>query len=246
MTVHGIDISHWQEHTPSLTDLGFAFCRATYGNFRDDRYSHHAAKVRQAGRILGAYHFARNGSIVPVAAQAGAFLTVAAGADLLALDLERDGHNPRMTDNEAREMIDQVHRRGRRIGLYHSESGFPSLGQDFDWVANWSHEPVRHWDIWQSQGSPLDRDRFKGTAADLTALAGPVDAYRVAIDGRTPLFDSPGGQRVGAVLLATYIADRSRSNGLWWYRILTKANGTPTLNAGRFFKPNHNTVARAT
>jgi Glycosyl hydrolases family 25 len=172
-TLLGIDISHWQERTPKLAARSFVFVRATYGDGIDGRYTAHAAKVRAAGRVLGAYHFGRN--VRPVAAQVQAFLAKAANADLLALDVEKDGHNdrpddPAMTHKQAREFVTAVHAAGRRIGLYHSESNFFDAGQDWDWVANWDREPRRRYDIWQYRGSPLDLDRFRGTRAQLLAL----------------------------------------------------------------------------
>jgi lysozyme len=176
MPLEGIDVSRWQATTPSLAGREFAFVRATYGTYPDGRYEQHAANVRKAGKVLGAYAFGRNMS---VAAQVTAFLATAGEADLFALDLEKDGSSARMTDAQARAFIAGVQATGRRVGLYHSESGFPELGQDFDWVANWSREPARHWDIWQytSDGhiagydGRLDLNRFNGTLADLRELA---------------------------------------------------------------------------
>jgi hypothetical protein len=165
--IEGIDISRWQTTTPDLTGRAFVFARATYGTSPDGRYAMHAANVRAAGRVLGAYAFGRN---LSAADQVAAFLATAPDADLYALDLEKDGDHPRMTSAQARDFIAAVQATGRRIGLYMSESAFVDLGQDWDWVANWSREPARHWDFWQYRGSPLDLDRFDGTLADLRAL----------------------------------------------------------------------------
>jgi lysozyme len=182
--VHGLDISHWQFVTPPLGAQDFVFCRATYGTSRDGKYTQHAANVRRAGKVLGAYHFGRSGSVVSVNAQVLAFLSVSAGADLLVLDLENDAGNPDMTVAEASHFMAEVKRLrpGVPIGLYHSLSGFPlRLGQQFNWVAKWSPTPPSiPWAFWQytSDGSlpgytgRLDMNRYNGTLADLRALAG--------------------------------------------------------------------------
>jgi len=60
----------------------------------------------------------------------------------------------------------------------------------------------------------------------------------------TPLYAGPGGIRVGAVSTATYICDRSKIDGIWWYQIVSKADGSTTANRGKWFKPNRYTTAR--
>lgn len=172
--LEGIDISAHQITTPNLTGRAFVFVRATYGAHGDSRYFVHAANVRKAGKVLGAYHFARPISTGDsVAEQVHDFLLMAREADLLVLDWESDGGNGTMRTEDARAFISAVHAAGKKIGLYTSESHFRDIGQDFDWVANWSREPSRHWDIWQYRGSPLDLDRFDGTVAELLALGAP-------------------------------------------------------------------------
>lgn len=223
MAVLGIDISHHQATTPSLEGLGFVFVRATYGLMPDRRMATHAAAVRAAGLVLGAYHFGRAGD---PAAQAAAFLARAGDADLIALDLEADGRGPSMSQAEARAFLRVVQEAGRPCGLYHSDSGFPSLGQDWNWVARWSSTPPRRpWTIWQYRGSPFDLDRFAGSEADLADLAGRTSpiVYRLTVRQRTPVHASPGGARVGTVSRATYQASRSMVEGRWWYQIVGPA-----------------------
>jgi hypothetical protein len=166
----GIDISKWQATTPSLAGLDFAFARATYATSPDGRYATHVAAFRRAGLVAGAYHFGVGFS--SAAAQARVFLAQAKDADLLILDLERDPAET-MTHSQAREFIDAVHAAGRTIGLYHSRSGFPSLGQDYNWVAQWGTSVPTgiSWAFWQYRGSPLDLDYFNGTKVDLLKLA---------------------------------------------------------------------------
>ena len=170
----GIDISAHQSTTPSLAGLDFMFARATYGDTPDPMYRKHTTAARAAGLVVGAYHFGRSGQYVSIRVQVAAFLASAVGAQLLALDLEADGHrNAPMSDIEAAQFMALVQQSGRAIGLYHSDSGYPGdLGQNWRWVAKWSSTPPRRrWDFWQKRGSPLDLDEYHGTAADLRAFA---------------------------------------------------------------------------
>ena len=63
MSVEGIDVSHWQTSTPSLSGLSFLIARASVGNAIDDKYAMHIGNARKAGLITGAYHFAYHGGI---------------------------------------------------------------------------------------------------------------------------------------------------------------------------------------
>lgn len=167
MTLRGIDVSQHQATTPNLTGLSFLFARASIGLTRDAKYLAHVAAARKAGLVVGAYHF--NWREIPIADQVRLFLAAAGDVDLYAIDVEGD-HAFSLA--QTREFIARVHGAGKTIGLYHSDSGFPSTaGQDWNWVANWSHEPIRDWSFWQYRGSPLDLDRFAGTAIDLARLA---------------------------------------------------------------------------
>jgi hypothetical protein len=170
--VRGIDVSHHQASTPTLTAYDFLIARATIGTLRDRMYSTHTANAHKAGLVVGAYHF--NYPHVSVASQVALFLDTARNADILALDVEPDSGSVRQfTRAEAREFISLVHAAGRKIGLYMSESAYYSdVGQDWHWVANWSNPPARAWDIWQYRGSPLDLNRFNGSLAELRAFAG--------------------------------------------------------------------------
>ena len=167
----GIDLSHCQTTTPPLAGLDFVFVKATDGVGKDPLYDMHCANVLKAGKVLGAYAFGYNLSPAysPVD-QAAALLTIAPNIKLLALDLEYS--KIPMTLAQGAAFIAFVHAAGHKIGLYSSDSGFPNLGQDWNWVANWSKAPTRPWTFWQSQGSPLDQDVFAGDMTALLALAG--------------------------------------------------------------------------
>lgn len=182
----GIDVSAHQASTPALAGLSFLFARATYGTARDPMFAAHVARARAAGLVVGAYHFGRATNVDD---QVTAFLqaVVAAGnVDLLALDLEADGGNPAMSSTQARAFLAGVQARGRRIGLYHSTSGYPSLGQDWRWVADYRASsvdaggPPVAWDVWQYRGSPLDLDTFRGSPDELRAFVDRMAAVTPA------------------------------------------------------------------
>ena len=239
--LNGIDVSRYQSTTPDLSGMSFLFARATYATWPDGMFATHIANARKHGLIVGAYAF---GTAAPVAAQVSAFLAAAGSVDLFALDLERNGNQASMTHAQARQFIAAVQATGRKCGLYASESGYPDLGQSWNWIANWSQVPAHPFAFHQYRGSPLDLDHFNGTLAQLRALAGkpvppaPPLRYHVVITGYTPLYSKPGGTRLGAVTLATYTCTRSKVGGLWWYRITGPAT---SKNVGRSFKPNRHT-----
>jgi hypothetical protein len=206
MNARGIDISYANGTTPVLTGRAFVFVRACYGTRQDTRWDYHTANVRRAGRVLGAYAFGINEN---GATQARAFLAIAHEADFLALDWERESGKPEMTSAQAAAFIDTVQAAGREIGLYHSDSGFPNAGQDWNWVAKWgTTAPTRPWLFWQYRGSPLDLDYFNGDAAALGLAAGGgseminaagngLHSGRIArITADTPLLDTPGGKKI--------------------------------------------------
>ncbi|HET7070147.1 MAG TPA: GH25 family lysozyme [Nocardioides sp.] len=164
----GIDVSAFQSETPPLTGYAFLVARAGYGsgNPADSRYALHARNARAAGIALGAYWFwysAQNNEVA-----VAQFLEIADAADFLVLDLEGTNANTTAGRASARDFIARVHAAGRKIGLYHSASGFPALDQDFNWVALWEDTaPTIGWNFWQYAGSPIDHDKFNGDAAAL-------------------------------------------------------------------------------
>ena len=170
MTTDGLDISSWQATTPPLTGKAFLIARATYGTSPDVRYSTHIAAAKAAGLVTGAYCFGRGST--SGATQAAIFMAVAGPVDLFVLDLETQApiYGPNMTWTQARAFIAAVKATGRKVGLYASESGYPSLGQDYNWIANWSQVPALPWTIHQYRGSPLDLDHYNGTVAQLKAF----------------------------------------------------------------------------
>lgn len=169
----GVDISRWQDpaHDADVfKGADFAGIRATYGTAPDTAYAAHEANARKAGAVVIAYCFGRAGDPV---AQARATVAAAPHADLYALDVESDGASPGMSAQGAVGWLAGMRGlTGKKLVLYHSESGYPHVGQDLRWVANWDGQPAIPWDFWQWSGSPLDRDQFNGTHEQLAALAG--------------------------------------------------------------------------
>lgn len=175
----GIDISHWQNKTPSLEGRDFVIAKASEGTTPDSRYTRHVRNTRAAGKIIGAYAF--NRSDVDIDAQVQAFVDIAGEVDLYALDVEdrkiKDangnviGRIPRFTKKQTRAFISKFHAlTSKKIGLYMSESIFYwDVGQDWNWVARWgADKPVNsNWQIHQYRGSPLDLDQFNGTADEM-------------------------------------------------------------------------------
>ncbi len=175
MTCFGIDVSKWQSSLPDLDTVDFLFARASIGTQTDPLYAQHIAEAKAASLITGAYHF--NHDQISVASQVATFIAAAGDVDLYALDVE--GLNA-FDQSQTREFIRLMHEAGLECGLYHSASGFFDAGQDWDWVAKWSPTPPAVYDFWQFTSSGnlpgypgrLDFDQYKGTLAELYALAG--------------------------------------------------------------------------
>lgn len=96
-----------------------------------------------------------------------------------------------------------------------------------------------------SGGPTLAQEYGSGRVYAYLTPADPMPAtFLVSITGYTNLYDRPFGSRVGAVTAATYVSSRTKVSGQWWYRIVSKADGSRTANAGRYFTPNRHTIAR--
>lgn len=87
-------------------------------------------------------------------------------------------------DAESTRFIAEVHRLGKKCGLYMSASVFRNDGQDYDWVARWGDTPpAQKWEFWQytsaapaTDGGRLDCNRFNGTLDQLKALSNRKEA----------------------------------------------------------------------
>src|SRR5574337_521018 len=213
LTCDGYDISYWQSTTPSLSGVDFVIVRAGYGTSTvDSRYAMHSANVRKAGKVLGAYWFWYDGQ--DNAKAVATFLKVAGSADLLVLDLEGTNAKTASGRAQAADFIKRVQAAGRKIGLYASLSGYPNLGQDFNWVAYWaSTPPTIKWHFWQNGGSGIDHNWFVGTAADLAKF--------VALSNGKPV---PTGDDMPT--LATYLPG---STGV--VKAISNIRSAPTISA---------------
>jgi hypothetical protein len=166
MTLNGCDVSYANSTTPTA-GYAFVFAKAGERDFQDPMWTTHSANVRKAGKVLGSYWYWSDRA--SAATQAALFLQIAGSADLLALDYEGQSQNVA----GAKAFIAAVKAAGRECGLYHSASGFPNFGQDWNWVAQWGIKvPSIPWTFWQYSGTGLDRDKFNGDAAALAKLAG--------------------------------------------------------------------------
>lgn len=165
----GVDVSHYNGSiTNLLKQVDFVIAKSSEGAFVDAKYAQFSAQTLKAGRVLGAYHFGIYGP--GPTRQAQTMLSAARNAAFLVLDVEGNAlsHLPVM-----RGIIANLHKldtQRRWVGLYSSDGTWPGdLGQDFDWVAHWGHEPLRPWRFWQYQGVPIDLDQYNGDTAHLVA-----------------------------------------------------------------------------
>lgn len=175
MAIKGVDVARYQPTNPdtaaNLHGIQFYIAKATEGTSPDPTYAAHIAHARARSiPLVMAYHFGRND--VPVAQQLAAFLVIAGDVDGYALDVEGANAIPKA---QALYFRDGMHDAGKRIGLYHSLSGFPNWGFDWDWVAFYNSTPPSiSWDMWQyGPAAPnIDGDLFRGTTDELAALIG--------------------------------------------------------------------------
>jgi len=170
---NGIDVSVWQgDITTALVDCEFGCARASIGNSVDHTYVAHAAAIRKAGLVLGAYHYlvpSETGTI-----QVNTFLKSASDADFFALDMESTALKVPKIAEWFISYLRKIDTRHRKILLYSSEGTWPGdMGQDANWVAKWSTtEPAIRWKFWQYQGAPLDKDVYNGSLAELKKFVG--------------------------------------------------------------------------
>lgn len=187
----GFDISSHQQSTPDLSRVEFVVVRAGYGTDHVDvRYDYHSSNVRKAGLVLGSYWFWYDGQDNAQAVKT--FWETSKDADFWVIDLEGINAN---TDSGRAQVRDFIKRfkalTGKQIGLYHSLSGFPYLGQDYNWVALWaSVKPGIPWRFWQYtnrySGLKLDADYFNGSKADLLRFVGMLPPETSTEEDLTP------------------------------------------------------------
>jgi GH25 family lysozyme M1 (1,4-beta-N-acetylmuramidase) len=173
LTVHGVDLSHWQDGTLDFTagkkaGVRFVVHKATEGTTRQDPlHDRRRTQVGTAGLVWGAYHFARPGRSSG-AKQAQFFLSRArprTGDLRPVLDLEKaDGLSPGALAAWAREFSEEVR---TRVGVR------PLVYTPFDlqgrlgplWVARYSNanaapripQPWEDYALWQFSDGEFGR-----------------------------------------------------------------------------------------
>lgn len=143
-----IDVSKWQSSLPDLSGVLGVIARAGIGTKPDLMFVPHITNARKAGLWVGSYWY--NIGILTPSQEVDAYIAREAevgGVNIHVLDWEGvDG----FTAGQAAEFI-RIYkaRTGHSILLYASESRFTDLGQDANWIANYSREPVKQYDMWQ-------------------------------------------------------------------------------------------------
>ncbi len=194
-----IDISHWQKRpklaAAKAAGFGAVIIKATQGvSASDQDYTANLAEATANGFLVGAYHFGEPGQGI---AQADFFLDVVKPTPqtLVALDFER-GSAGMMAVQDAVDFVTHIYQSlGRWPVIYGGADlkqqlaggGDPTLSNCALWLAQFGPTAVlphgwSKWTLWQFSDdnynkpaapvpgvSPVDRDRYAGTAGDLAA-----------------------------------------------------------------------------
>ena len=143
-----IDVSEWQSKLPDLAGVMGVIARAGIGTKPDAMFLSHIAQAKRAGLWVGSYWY--NWGALSVSDQVNAYIArekQVGGVALHTIDWEgAEGFTAAETADFIR--IYKT-RTGEPICLYASEGRYRDLGQDADWVANYSREPARAYDMWQ-------------------------------------------------------------------------------------------------
>ena len=199
-----VDISHHNRVTSfaKARDAGIVgvILKATQGTvYVDPTFATNRRRARDAGLLVGAYHFGIAGDPL---AQAEHLVDTAGRDALLVLDFEGNPQGHDMSLLEAEHFVHHIHTlTGRYPGLYSGHTikealvraGITSptqteLSQCWLWIAQYSAAPLipkiwSNWTLWQytdgAAGQPphlvpgigrCDRDMFNGTQAELAAF----------------------------------------------------------------------------
>lgn len=181
MTVKGIDVSSYQSSTYSTSGAAFVFVKATEGTtYTNPRMAAQAKRARDAGCVVGFYHFLRPGSM---AAQAAYFVEQAASIE--GDPLWADWEDPAVSCADKDAFLAEVARlRGatHRVGLYCNTDFWlnrdtTATAGDALWIAQYNGKPGKPsiqaaWRFHQYTDSPVDTSvgAFKD-AAELRAWA---------------------------------------------------------------------------
>ncbi|WP_460365867.1 glycoside hydrolase family 25 protein [Actinocorallia lasiicapitis] len=185
----GYDVSHYDRGVQwDKTDRAFGIAKATEGtNIVDETFAKHWAELADAGKVRGAYHFARpNGDPVE---QADYFLKAVnreglRAGDLLALDLEVSGGRSGAELNRwAKAWLDRVEEKtGVKAFVYSSWYFARDMGEGLGeyplWVAHYGKPagelkppaPWKDWTIHQYASTDHDQNISRLNADELREL----------------------------------------------------------------------------
>ncbi|MBI3367836.1 MAG: glycoside hydrolase family 25 protein [Burkholderiales bacterium] len=174
--------------------------KATQGaSFKDPTFATNRKRIRDAGLLLGAYHFGTAGD---ASAQADFLLSTAGSDALLVLDFEPNPQGHDMSLLEAEQFVHHIFAvSGRYPGLYSGHTikealaaaGIQrpeqtELSKCWLWIAQYGPAPLipklwQRWTLWQYTDGAIgpephqvnsigrcDRDQFNGTADELRAF----------------------------------------------------------------------------
>ncbi|MFJ1745812.1 glycoside hydrolase family 25 protein [Streptomyces sp. NPDC088116] len=176
MTVNGIDVSSYQSSDFSTSGLAFVFVKATEGtSYINPKMTAQAAHARDAGLVVGFYHFLRPGDMK---AQARYFVEECASIehDPLFADWEDDGVSCAQKDAfiaEVKRLRGSNHRVGLYCGQYYwLNRDTTSNAGDALWIADYvtAGKPriKAKWHFHQYTDTPVDTN--VGAFADRAAL----------------------------------------------------------------------------
>lgn len=217
MGLKGIDISGWQKGIDlSAVESDFVIMKATQGTgFVSDDFERQYQQAKEAGKLLGIYHYAEGGDY---AAEANHFLDVVGsrvGEAILCLDWEgQDNPTFGNGDNEwVKNFCDYIaDKTGVKPIVYISKSVMPkvkNIGDYAFWIAQYADKKeTGYQDTPWNEGkydclirqysatgkiagydSNLDLDKFYGTADDWKKYASPANDEEAA----EPIINSPEG-----------------------------------------------------
>jgi GH25 family lysozyme M1 (1,4-beta-N-acetylmuramidase) len=183
--LHGIDVSAYQSSSYATDGLSFVFIKATEGrSYVNPRLAAQAKTARDAGLVVGFYHFLWPGNLT---AQADYFLRHAPDrpGDILAVDWETTGDGTHASNAEKDSFIRRLKalRPDNRVVLYANRDFWltvdtTSYAGDGLWIADYvsAGKPriKAKWLFHQYTSEPHDRDvtRF-AQEDDLRAWATP-------------------------------------------------------------------------
>ncbi|MFJ1971720.1 glycoside hydrolase family 25 protein [Streptomyces sp. NPDC087903] len=167
--LRGIDVSAYQSSSYDTDDISFVFIKATEGrSYVNPRLSAQTKRAREAGLVVGFYHFLWPGNLT---AQAEYFVKHAPekAGDILAVDWETTGEGTHASNAEKDRFIRKVKelRPDNRVILYANRNFWlnidtTSYAGDGLWIADYvtAGEPriKAKWRFHQYSDSPHDKD----------------------------------------------------------------------------------------